>query len=547
MKRSTILILLLVLVVLVGFLVYYKVYKKQQNNSEKYGYIPGLTPDKVQYVADLIKQGINIAIDKLANMPLNIDPLCPNSTLSTLYLHSDGCEGPIYSTSGGCKFTIPLVGCGCYFKTATGITRVTGLNSLQVESLNNLSTNINYATNACNLTFDMQATCNIKVYGTVKATLFCVDDFIGPDDDYLIETKATVTFENCTMFGNFDGRNLNLSTSTFQVGAVNISLARTDWFSSLPYALKKALDYTLGEIGDLWWSTLDKVLDRINFQSIFQGLIDSLGLNVSIPYTGLILEQLSAWVTQLPASTDSFTIGYWTIAESNGNLAIQLNNTVDGVNFGYCFNGYAWSKCTTSVPTSSHVLPPMIEVGNWFLFSDPKDPNKLVFYCKGSAGCFVLDANGWSTTTSPLSDNMLKVYNSGLNYPCISLNNYRIVQPASQPNSIYVYKRLQRSINGPVWVMSSSSTNQPVATSTYWSTLGINLSDFEKSGSCSSIAVPDTKDFIGFGLSPTNRMSIIDDGSSAGKQCMFRGLGLGKMNCMDCLNNNFTVPDGMCI
>ena len=506
MLKIILCILILIVVVYLGYKLYKSITKDspkpkleffKKKKGERYDYIPGLSSESVKTVDTKLKDAFNAAIGAIKDMPLNMSPLCPGSTLARLVLHDgDSCPGVAYTTSGGCKFQLPLgAGCGCYERAEAGITKIKGLESLQITDISNLYTNINYKTNECNIIFDMKANIpKVTIYGTAKATFpVCVSAMLGPDDNYLIETQIDISFTEAVLFGKLEDGKLNLNTSTFQIGGLDVNLKRSDWFSGAPGVIKTILDNTFGKIGDGWWNIIDSILKNgisvgqlatagsvalspfmgptgfiaeqmiskgildkkifsgIDFRGMLGNAIRSANISISVPYIGLLLS--AAFFTTV-ISKNIITIGDWTIGDNGSNFFFKNGNK------SLCFNNTTnnWDSCSASSNSSTTNLPPMFNIGKWIVFAPPKDTSKLVFSTEGGNQMIVLDSNaGWSVVNFPIIDQYKKIYNSGLNYQCLTMGNYRIINPSNDSNKLLIYKSKMDGSNDSLFVLTADT------------------------------------------------------------------------------------------
>jgi hypothetical protein len=493
MLKIILCILILIIVVYLGYQLYKSITKKSEKKDERYDYIPGLSSESVKNIDIKLKDAFNAAIGAIKDMPLNMSPLCPGSTLARLVLHDgDSCPGVAYTTSGGCKINSP-VGCICYERAEAGITKIKGLESLQITDISNLYTNINYKTNECNIIFDMKANIpKVTIYGTAKATFpVCVKAMLGPDDNYLIETQIDIAFTEAVLFGKLEDGKLNLNTSTFQIGGLDVNLKRSDWFSGAPGVIKTVLDNTFGKIGDGWWDMIDSILKNgisvgqlatagavtlspfmgptgfiaeqmiskgildkkifkgIDFRGMLGNAIRGANINISVPYIGLLLS--AAFFTTV-ISKPNITVGDWTVGDNGSTLFFKNGNK------SLCFNDTksTWDNCSASSTSSTTNLPPMFNIGNWIVFAPPKDTSKLIFSTEGANQMIVLDINsGWSVVNFPIIDQYKKIYNSGLNYQCLTMGNYRIINPANDNNKLLIYKSKMDGTNDSLFVLTA--------------------------------------------------------------------------------------------
>ncbi len=453
-------ILIVILVIFLGYKLYKSITQKSEDlvksnikhKKERYDYIPGLSSESVKTVDTKLKDAFNVAIDVIKDMPLNIGPLCPGSTLSRLILHDgDSCPGIAYTTSGGCKFELPLgAGCGCYERAEAGITKIKGLESLKVTDISNLIVIVNYTTNKVNLIFDMSAIIpKIAVYGTAKATFpVCIKAMLGPDDNYLIETQISIDAKNVVIQGEFNSDNsITLNTKNITLGNLDIKLKRSDWFSGAPGVIKTILDKTFGSIGDLWWDKITDLMTKfLNLNILLNNALRSANTSFSIPYLGYLKNVTFLFSTIM---TTSFRIGNWCIGSVDNKLVFTNVTTNKSCGFDEYTN---WNTTLSSTVNSNTIIPPLIHLGSeWILYCSPKNDgvfneNDLVLMNPKKKFSMILSINNydWNLVDYVLPDNLIELFDSGINYPILGLNPF-VIQSTNNGN-LCVYTRISAPI-----------------------------------------------------------------------------------------------------
>ena len=488
------LIIIGILILLVIIIIYYI---NQTKNKEYFiiaSYLPGLPENTSNSIVETLKNAINSEIEKLSDMPINVP--CAGGSLSSIKLHTDTCQGPAYIKQGGCKFNIPAIGCGCYEQVEAGLTRVTGLDSLRVTDINNLFVNSNYITGKVTVLMDIELIASVTIYGTAKATFpVCVKWMTGLDDNYLVETKVKIKFKSTSVSGTQQGKNLILDLSTFNIGSINVDLYRTDWFAKAPGVIKTILDNTLGLIGDVWWAALsllfkcggktntagslnsnyslafnsnishDKIIGRNHVESCSGGILDLSSIltnavrrntKITIPYVGYIVP---ASLLLSTISNNYYSIGMWTISSVDGNL---LFTSKEGK--GHFTNNMNWvqKSSLTSPSTLPTVLPPMIHLGGWIVFSPPTN-DTLIFYNPSSSSTIQLNATSdgglvWIINSGEISKNEISQFDSGLVFTCLTVGDFKFLQPFTRKDLIIYNAKSTVSANNSIVILNSNGT-----------------------------------------------------------------------------------------
>jgi hypothetical protein len=450
MLKIILCILILILVVYLGYKLYKNITTKSKpqlvKKKERYDYIPGLSSESVKTLDIKLKDAFNAAIGAIKDMQLNVGPLCKGSTLSRLILHDgDSCPGVAYTTSGGCKLDSP-VGCICYERAEAGITKIKGLESLKVNNISNLIIIVNYSTNKVNVIFDMSAIVpKITVYGTAKATFpVCIKAMLGPDDDYLIETQILINAKNVVIQGEFNSDNsITLNTKNITIGNLDVNLKRSDWFSGAPGVIKTILDKTFGSIGDLWWDKITDIMTKfLNLNTLLNNALRSANTSFSVPYLGYLKNVSFLFSTIM---TTSFRIGNWCIGSLNNNLVFTNVTTNRSCGFDEYIN---WNASLSTNINSNTIVAPLIHLGSeWIIYCSPKNDglfneNDLVLMNPSKKFSLVLSISNynWTLVDKVLPDNLINLFDSGLNYPIIGLDPF-VIQPTSNGN-LCVYTRI---------------------------------------------------------------------------------------------------------
>ena len=387
--------LLLVLLSIVLLCIVTHIVRKKERFSS---YLPSLPVDVADQLTLKLQDGLNQAIqatkDSSLSSVLNRNQfLSPSSTLNNLIFHSDDFEGQTYKRSGGCKTStpsvcIPLVGCLseqclCYIEGEGAITRVRNLgNNLRVSNLANLRMNINFKTNKVAITFDMTLEANnVYVNGTGRGKL-CVDSWIGFKDSYLIEFSPELKCENCVVFGTYNPTDQSVTVNMSSLQAdISLTLRRTDWFSSIPSAVKTILDQTLGQIGDIFWDKVSSILKTFLSSQILS-FLKGAG-DVTIPYGSLpvlasmtlnyVVPMVGYSIQTPPQPTQAISIGDWIITNNQKQLVIQSKaaKVAGAYLFDSINNMIRWSSSVSFIDVSIPIvnLPLMFHMGPFIVYS----------------------------------------------------------------------------------------------------------------------------------------------------------------------------------
>lgn len=462
MKYSTILcyILIIILVIVIYYIVQKNLNNKEERKlNERYAYLQGISPESTQKIMVDLKDMFNKVIQYGKTIPISFGPLCPGSTMETIYLHKDGCEGPLYKRAGGCKFEIPGVGCGCYLEGEGAITRITGLDSLTVDDISNIYTNVNYKTNECNLLLDLKAHATLKIYGTGRAKA-CINEWIGLNDNYLIESVATISLKDVSIEGKLEKDILVLNTSTFNVGSVDVKLERTDWFKNFPGIVKEVFNKFLGSIGDLWWSGISELLPSLfNIKEVLGNAIRNTNMIINIPYVGLYLA--AVYVNNVVFKKPVVTIGDWKIGQVDNKLVFETNG-IQG-----CFNeDLTFVNCTGKVGQLGQAtdLPPMIKLQNIIIFASGREERRtffqsdkkryLYFYYPllGKTMALIQSENNieWKALDYKIPEREIKLFDSGIEYKELVFGDWKLFINPDDGDLTISYKNKMISLAGAI-------------------------------------------------------------------------------------------------
>jgi hypothetical protein len=420
-----------------------------QLREESFDYVAGLSVDATTQLESLIKNGIteSIKASQSIQLPTVDNKICNNSTLKSIKVFDEASKCALVSTSGDVsKLGVKWASYDFHLNS------IDGLDSLRLTLTKNFYAIVK-ADQSLVISMDLELSTDFTVWGSVRASAIGVD-VVSLNNDALVSSSLKLYIPKFSIKATSSAQGLLLDTSSIRFDTVQVTIPNfVDWHF-FPHAgfIGEIVSDILGGAVDVgliiknYFSKGDTVEQLINglikdkLASIIQSTATQLQIPIDLtpPPQGPTLNVSSRQLQMGNFLIQSFGIpntDKLQFMSLNTQENVTMQSTPTSVRFVQ-FQSYP------DIVSSVSNIPPLIRCGQFILYSDPLMNGLQFEHTKDTSSSLFLDVSKQSFVNySSIPAYALYLYDTGVNYSCITLGDWKIVCSSIEPTSLYIFNR----------------------------------------------------------------------------------------------------------